>query len=79
MSGLLLPGTALAGDVRSGKTFSGGAGLGVVGTWSPPVGWVIQASDTARYYLAAAYDSTANLTYAIDGSNLATVTAYQYN
>lgn len=38
MSGLLLPGTAQASDVAAGKTFSGGAGLGVVGTLALPFG-----------------------------------------
>ena len=43
------------------------------------------ASDTTgREYLAAAYDSSANLTYAIDGENssnvaISTVTAYSHS
>ena len=45
-------------------------------------GWITEASDTtAREWLAAAYDSSANLTYAIDGMNsalLTTVTAYSH-
>ena len=44
--------------------------------------WISEASDTtARENLAAAYDSSANLTYAIDGYNsnlIATVTAYSH-
>ena len=84
MSGLLLPGDAGTGDVRSGKTFSGGAGVGVTGTWSPLIGgWVIQSQDaTARKNLAAAYDSSANLTYAIDGyttASISTVTAFSFS
>jgi hypothetical protein len=44
-------------------------------------GWITEASDTtARSELAAVYDSSSNLTYAIDGyngsDNLTTVTAY---
>ena len=43
-------------------------------------GWITEASDTTiRDGLAAAYDSSANLTYAIDGydgGKLSTVTAY---
>ena len=46
-------------------------------------GWLTETSDTtARAELAAAYDSSANLTYAIDGStsaNIATVTAYSHS
>jgi len=48
-------------------------------------GWTALANDTtARYYLAAAYDSSANLTYAIDGYNvsgysIATLTAYSHS
>jgi len=45
-------------------------------------GWLTLASDTtARSDLAAAYDSNANLTYAIDGLNgayFSTVTAYSH-
>ena len=34
------------------------------------LGWATETSDTtARQYLGAAYDSSANLTYAIDGAN----------
>ena len=46
------------------------------------MGWTTLASDTARYELAAAYDSSANLTYAIDGYNgstfISTVTGYSH-
>lgn len=48
MSGLLLPGNATPADVANGKTFSGGAGIEVAGTYTPPVGLInaVQATST---------------------------------
>ena len=82
MAGLLLPGTAGPAQVLSGYTASGAGGLGFAGTAVAGPEWGYASDTTVRYYLAAAYDSTANLTYAIDGyngsNNLSTVTAYSH-
>ena len=49
MNGLLLPGNATPADVANGKTFSGGAGIEVAGTYIPPNGLIqaVQASSTS--------------------------------
>ena len=56
MNGLLLPGNATPADVANGKTFSGGAGIEVAGTYTPPVG-LIQA------VMSGSTTSTTTLTF----------------